>query len=46
VTVNYEPIASVDGEGFFLEDMYLIAKDGAELLTPGVFYFADEIEAG
>ena len=45
VTVNYEPIASVDGQGFFLEDMYLITKDGAELLTPGVPYFADEIEA-
>ena len=45
VTLNYEPIASVDGQGFFLEDMYLITKDGAELLTPGVPYFADEIEA-
>lgn len=45
VTVNYEPIASVDGQGFFLEDMYLITKDGAELLTPGLPYFADEIEA-
>jgi Xaa-Pro aminopeptidase len=45
VTVNYEPIASVDGQGFFLEDTYLIRKDGAELLTPGVPYFADEIEA-
>jgi len=44
-TVNYEPIASVDGQGFFLEDMYLITKDGAELLTPGVPYFADDIEA-
>jgi hypothetical protein len=39
VTVNYEPIASVDGQGFFLEDMYLITKDGAELLTPGVSHF-------
>ena len=45
VTINYEPIASVDGQGFFLEDMYLITKDGAELLTPGVPYFADAIEA-
>ena len=44
-TINYEPIASVDGQGFFLEDMYLITKKGAELLTPGVPYSADEIEA-
>lgn len=45
VTINFEPIASVDGQGFFLEDMYLITKDGAELLTPGVPYSADDIEA-
>ena len=44
-TINFEPIASVDGQGFFLEDMFLIKKDGAELLTPGVPYSADEIEA-
>ena len=37
-TINFEPIASVDGQGFFLEDMYLITKDGAKLLTPGVPY--------
>ena len=45
-TINFEPIASVDGQGFFLEDMYLITKDGAEILTPGVPYTAEEIEAG
>lgn len=44
-TINFEPIASVDGQGFFLEDMYLVTKDGAELLTPGVPYLAEEIEA-
>lgn len=44
MTVNFEPIASVDGQGFFLEDMYLISKDGAELLTPGVPYTAEQIE--
>jgi Xaa-Pro aminopeptidase len=44
-TINFEPIASMDGQGFFLEDMYLITKGGAELLTPGVPYTADEIEA-
>jgi Xaa-Pro aminopeptidase len=45
ITINFEPIASVDGQGFFLEDMYRITKDGAELLTPGVPYSAEEIEA-
>lgn len=44
-TINLEPIASVDGQGFFLEDMYLITNTGAELLTPGVPYSADQIEA-
>ena len=44
-TINFEPIASVDGQGFFLEDMYVITKSGAEILTPGVPYAAEEIEA-
>lgn len=44
-TINFEPIAAVDGQGFFLEDMYLITKDGAELLTPGVPYSAEDLEA-
>jgi Xaa-Pro aminopeptidase len=44
MTVNFEPIASVDGQGFFLEDMYLITQEGAELLTPGVPYSAEQIE--
>ena len=45
MTINFEPIASVDGQGFFLEDTYLITPSGAELLTPGVPYSAEEIEA-
>jgi Xaa-Pro aminopeptidase len=45
VTLNFEPIASIEGQGFFIEDMYLIKKDGAELLTPGVPYSAEEIES-
>jgi Xaa-Pro aminopeptidase len=44
-TINFEPIASIDGQGFFLEDMYLITRDGAELLTPGVPYSAEDIES-
>lgn len=43
-TIDFEPIAAVDGQGFFLEDMYLITASGAELLTTGVPYEADEIE--
>jgi Xaa-Pro aminopeptidase len=44
-TVNFEPIASIDGQGFFLEDMYLITATGAELMTPGAPYSAEAIEA-
>jgi Xaa-Pro aminopeptidase len=44
-TIDFEPIASIGGQGYFLEDMYVIRKDGAELLTPGVPYSAEEIEA-
>ena len=44
-TITFEPIASVDGQGFYLMDTYLITKDGAELLTPGVPYSAEDIEA-
>lgn len=44
-TINFEPIASIDGQGFFLEDMYLVTATGAELLTPGIPYSAEAIEA-
>jgi Xaa-Pro aminopeptidase len=44
-TVAFEPIASIGGQGYYLEDMYVIRKDGAELLTPGLPYSAEEIEA-
>jgi Xaa-Pro aminopeptidase len=44
-TINFEPIASVESQSFFLEDMYLVTKHGAELLTLGVPYPAEEIEA-
>jgi Xaa-Pro aminopeptidase len=45
MTVDLEPIASIDGVGYFLEDMYRITRDGTELLTPGLPTTADEIEA-
>jgi hypothetical protein len=35
-TISFEPIASIDVQGFFVEDMYSITKDDAELLTLGV----------
>jgi Xaa-Pro aminopeptidase len=44
-TIAFEPIASIGGQGYYLEDLYLITKEGADLLTPGVPYAADEIEA-
>src|SRR4051812_10066578 len=44
-TIDFEPIAAIEGQGYYLEDMYLITKDGAENLTPGVPYTAEEIEA-
>lgn len=45
MVIDFEPIASIGGQGYYLEDMYLITKDGAEVLTPGVPYTAEEIEA-
>jgi Xaa-Pro aminopeptidase len=45
MVIDFEPIASIGGQGYYLEDMYLIGKTGAEVLTPGVPYSAEEIEA-
>jgi Xaa-Pro aminopeptidase len=45
MTVAYELMFTVDGDGFYLEDMIAIASDGHELLTPGLPYTAREIEA-
>lgn len=45
MTIDLEPIASIDGTGYFMEDMYRITRDGAELLTPGLPTTAEEIEA-
>jgi Xaa-Pro aminopeptidase len=44
-TIAFEPIAAVGGQEFYLEDMFVITKNGAELLTPGVPYSAEEIES-
>lgn len=45
MVIDFEPIASIGGQGYYLEDMYLIGKEGTEVLTPGVPYTAEEIEA-
>ena len=44
MVVAFEPIFSVDGQGFYLEDMILVTKDGHEILTPGLPYSASEVE--
>jgi hypothetical protein len=45
MAVAYELMFTVDGDGFYLEDMILVKKDGYEILTPGLPYTAREIEA-
>lgn len=42
--VDFEPIFSVEGQGFYLEDMILVTREGNEILTAGLPYSADEIE--
>ena len=45
MVIDFEPIVSIAGQGYYLEDMYLIGKTGAEVLTPGLPYSAEEIES-
>jgi len=45
MVIDFEPIAVIGGQGYYLEDMYLVGKDNAEVLTPGLPYTAEEIEA-
>src|SRR5262249_50675058 len=45
MTVAYELMFTVDGDGFYLEDMIAIRNDGFEVLTPNLPYTAAEIEA-
>jgi Xaa-Pro aminopeptidase len=44
MVVAFEPIFSVDGQGFYLEDMVLVKEAGHEILTPGLPYTAAEVE--
>ena len=41
----FEPMLDVDGVGLFLEDMVLVTESGYEILTPGLPYRSEEIEA-
>ncbi len=44
MTVAFEPMVTVDGVGYYLEDMILITTNGHEVLTDNLPYSADEIE--
>lgn len=44
MVVAVEPIFSVENQGFYLEDMVLITREGHEILTKGLPYSADEVE--
>lgn len=45
MVVAYELMFTVDGDGFYLEDMIAVTSDGYEILTPGLPYTAREVEA-
>lgn len=45
MVIAWEPMFAVDGQGYYLEDMLVVRKDGYEMLTPGVPYTSSEIEA-
>ena len=45
MVVAYELMFTVDGDGFYLEDMILVRRAGSEVLTTGLPYTAAEIEA-
>lgn len=45
MVLAYELMFTVDGDGFYLEDMLAVTREGSELLTPGLPYTAAEIEA-
>jgi len=44
MVVAFEPIFVVDRQGFYLEDMILVTREGYDVLTKGLPYTADEIE--
>lgn len=44
MVVAYELMFIADGDGFYLEDMIAVKKDGYEMITPGLPYTSREIE--
>jgi Xaa-Pro aminopeptidase len=44
MVVAYELMFTVDGDGFYLEDMIAVKNDGYEIITPDLPYTAREIE--
>jgi Xaa-Pro aminopeptidase len=44
MVIDFEPMFTVEGHGFYLEDMILITRTGYEILTPGLPYTAAEVE--
>ncbi len=44
MVLAYEPVVSIRGQGFYLEDMLLVTPAGYEVLTPGLLYTAAEVE--
>ena len=44
MVIDYEPIFTLRGQGFYLEDMILVTRTGYEILTPGLPYTAAEVE--
>lgn len=45
MVLAFEPTFSISEQGFYLEDMILITKNGYEILTKDLPYTAEEIEA-
>jgi Xaa-Pro aminopeptidase len=44
MVLDYEPIFSAGGQGFYMEDMILVTRTGFEILTKSLPYSAAEIE--
>jgi Xaa-Pro aminopeptidase len=45
MVVAYELMFTVDGDGFYLEDMIAVRDGSCEILTSGLPYTAREVEA-
>jgi Xaa-Pro aminopeptidase len=43
--IAFEPMFAIDADAYYLEDMILVTESGHEVLTKGLPYTAEEIEA-